>query len=107
MTKNQEKSTIQKQSKAEIEKILTLSTHNISEGTAEWLDSQLYNKEQVLTVYSKKEYGWFVPVYSSVLEKTIPEDLMKIAKYALDLGCQWIMFDRDVDVNEELPSFEW
>ncbi|MEK1828938.1 hypothetical protein AAAC51_07265 [Priestia megaterium] len=104
---NQENKTI------EIEQMLTLSTNNISEEDCKWLDVQSAltkrNEMYELIVYLKGDYGFFIPLSDSVLERSasIPNTLAVVIGYAIAKGCSWIMFDQDAQVNKDLPFFEW
>ncbi|MCM3067121.1 hypothetical protein M3568_11890 [Priestia flexa] len=104
---NQENKTI------EIEQMLVLSTHNITENDKDWLTHEAHltitDNNMELIVYPKGQYGFFVPLHDGILENalSIPNTLAMIIGYAIGKGCSWIMFDRDVKVNTDLPSFEW
>lgn len=103
---NQENKTI------EIEQMLTLSTNNISEEDCKWLDVQAaltIRNEMDLIIYRKGDYGFFIPLSDSMLERAarFPNTLAMVIGYAIAKGCSWIMFDQDAEVNKDLPFFEW
>ncbi len=90
--------------------MIALSTAHIAEATVEFFKKL---KNAGIVVYSKGDYGWFVyvPEYFEGFKDNgdFPDDLYLCMKYAHDNGCEWIMFDQDVDVNEapELPVYDW
>lgn len=89
----------------EISKMTTVSTGHISKETADLLENDnIYE----LIVYQKDEYGWFI----FLSEKddyyvSIPDELLKLIKFAKDLGCSWLCLDRDGDILEYLEVFDW
>lgn len=89
----------------EINKMLTVSTGHISKETAELLDKDnIYG----LVVYQKDEYGWFIFLSEEDdYYAGIPDELLKLIKFAKDLGCSWLCLDRDGDVLEYLEVFDW
>ncbi len=90
--------------------MLALSMGYVSEETAE-----LMNDDNIdgVVLYNKGNYGWFVHVPDSGLEFDVledgecPADLYRCMKYARDNGCDWIMFDCDVETIEDLPVYNW
>ncbi len=88
--------------------IIALSTAHIKKETADLLNNDSIGQ---IVVYQKGNYGWFVPVPDNMdeLQDTIPEDLYGCIKYAVNHQADWIMFDCDVDTNEnhELPIYNW
>lgn len=96
----------------EIDKMLSLSTAHITKATGDWLDEQsklTANNEMELITYPKGEYGWFIPLYKEMFEeqKIIPESLLLILGYAWGTGCQWIMFDNEIEEIDDLPKYVW
>lgn len=96
-----------------IEKMLTLSTAHVSEDTAALLEDTL---QQTLGTapficFQKDDYGWFVHVPADVSMResldTFPEDLRTCMDHARAEGCTWLMFDRDADLVEGLPAYDW
>ncbi|MGM9927750.1 MAG: hypothetical protein ACI35P_07335 [Bacillus sp. (in: firmicutes)] len=99
-----------------IEKMLTLSTANISKKTAEWLEEQakLSNEGTMdVSVYEKAEDGWFIPVNERVFTEeikngqSIPPEFFDVYNYAVTHDCSWIMIAHEADVVEELPQYNW
>lgn len=89
----------------EISKMLTISTAHITKETAEWLD-----EKDILIVYKKSDYGWFILVsdWDDVVEtEEIPEDLRKILRFADDLDCRWLCLDCDGDILSYLDVYNW
>lgn len=101
----------------EITKMLNVSTAHISEITAELLDkSKSYELHNV--VYNKKEYGWFIYLDKDNLDNYyepynkedyfyVPEELLKLMKFAKDVGCDWLCLDRDGEVLDYFETFNW
>lgn len=88
----------------EIEKILVLSTKHLSEATCnEWMP------ECPWSCFEKGDYGWFIYVADPGIteEQGVPLELRSALHAARKLGCAWVMFDRDGDVLDELPEFDW
>ncbi len=85
--------------------MLALSTGHVSDETASLM--QLDNIDGVV-IYDKPGYGWFVVVPDGELEmeeieESCPKDLYECLKLAQKEGCDWIMFDSDVEAVDELP----
>ena len=79
---------------------LDVSTGHISQGTATWL------ADHKRTAIHATDYGWFI--WSGLFEDiTIPDDLRAVLAYARGKGCDYVMFDRDSDVIDELPLWDW
>lgn len=65
--------------------------------------------------YPHGEYGYllWVPndpqdhalVYGD--DATIPPEVLAVQVYARSLDCDYVLFDRDADVNDALPTWEW
>ncbi|ADL36047.1 hypothetical protein bpr_II108 (plasmid) [Butyrivibrio proteoclasticus B316] len=91
----------------EINKMLSLSTAHITKETESKLSEQSIYE---VNVYEKSEYGYFIYPNIELLDKRgwdIPEDLKKCIGLAKANNCNWIVFDRDVDPVDELPTYEW
>lgn len=96
-----------KESKIIIEKMMTLSTAHIKPSTAEFLDDE---KRELLIVYPKLEYGWFIYLNTDNFEvelKHIPKDLAKALKYAQKSGCDLLCLDCDGLEIDDLPIYDW
>jgi hypothetical protein len=95
--------------------MLALNTNHISEKTRDFLDENGRATESEwrmpeIVVYSKSEYGWFIPMVSSVDEPNadhLPHDLLAIFMFMQKHGYTWLMLDCDVEPIEELPIFNW
>lgn len=88
----------------EIHRMLALSTAHLSQATLE----KGTDAFQLVTAFEKGEYGWFVYVpEQQLLEELVEgltEDVANCIRYAAAQDMQWIMFDRDVDVIDQLAS---
>lgn len=87
--------------------MLGLCTSHVDDETRVLLDNELIKG---VTVYDKK-FGWFIPVPEGLeleeIEETCPECLYKCFNFAEKNGFDWIMFDRDVEPIDDLPTYEW
>lgn len=93
-----------KQNIPEICKVLILSTAHIKPQTAKLINS----KDFPIAVYEKKGYGWFISLDMFDKESPqLPDDLNRIINYAIFIGCDWLCLDRDANVYNELPVYEW
>lgn len=82
------------------------STAHLPEQTAQAIDSGLFAKSP--TMYS--EYGWLFSVPETLAE--LPEgigcDAFKaVMSLAMDAGCDYVLFDRDVPPVAYLEVFDW
>lgn len=84
--------------------MLALSTGHVSGDTATLMDIDKCG----LIIYEKEGYGWFVHIPEPFDEnkESIPKDLYKCITLARKQGCDWIMFDCDVEPIDELPVYE-
>jgi len=87
-----------------IEPMLVISTAHVKQPDAEWLDQMAYCDGGPV-VYAKGEYGWLIP--TTLSDADYPEAVRAGLAYARTLGCDWLMYDRDADTVDALPSFEW
>lgn len=88
-------------------KMLELSTGHVSKETAAKLDE---SECPGVSSYPKGEYGWWVYAESYGKEEAgndAPPDLVDCLRFAQSIGCDWIMFDRDVDQLENLVTYDW
>lgn len=59
------------------------------------------------------QYGWLMWVPNDpdesnlAMEEQAPENILMLQRYARDLDCDYIMFDRDAEPEDQLPSYEW
>ena len=87
---------------------LDLSTAHLDEASKEWLT----NEAKDSSTYEGC-YGWFTAVYPAdeeldgiAVNPDRPGVLTAILKYAVKLGCDYVLFDADGDFVEDLPIFE-
>lgn len=97
----------------EIHKMLTLSTGHVRKSTAQLFE---LNTDDVPIFFEKKPwgerdgdgYGWFIPIIKDEpFPHTCPDELVKVREFAEAQGCTWIMFDRDADTIDDLPTWDW
>lgn len=92
-----------------IDKILTLSTSNITEK-----DVSLLEKEKNFSI-GDFGFGLFMFTYKSMSDeeffewcpKEYSNAFKKIMKYARKNNCRYICFDCDADVLENFETFDW
>lgn len=92
----------------EITKMMTISTAHITEETANRLNRDPNDNNLGICVYPKSEYGWYIPIDKELINvKGLPEDLVKVMKFAASMDCQTLCLDCDANICEELPIFDW
>lgn len=79
--------------------MLALSTGHLTQKT-------ICNMENFIA-YEKGEYGWFVYVPEIMDTYEMPKDLDNCIQFARNNGCDWIMFDRDVETIDSLQIYDW
>ncbi|WP_373262051.1 DUF5983 family protein [Hungatella hathewayi] len=101
----------------ETDTMLTLSTAHINKNIAEILDSNEFNS---LKIYPKGEYGWIIyllddgversnlnSINDGIISEELPEEMKNIVNLAKEKGFSVICFDRDAEIIDILPVFEW
>jgi hypothetical protein len=84
-------------------KMLRLATSHLTEDTCtRWLDSDDNRSVNALDFGGD---GWQVAVNPTA--EGVPEDLRRVMAYAHKNGCEWIGFDCDAPVCEDLPTYDW
>jgi len=94
-----------------IMKYMDLSTGHITE----WDDHMIEMDTRGL-VFASHRYGYFVWVpekedqeayFKSILKLGYSEALCNVLRYAREHGCNWVNFDSDAFVCEDLPTHDW
>ena len=88
----------------EIARMMVLSTQHLASRTAtEWMPICPWS------CFEKGEYGWFIYVACDGVtdERTVPLEVRSALHVARQAGCEWVMFDRDGPVRDDLPHYEW
>lgn len=106
----------------EITKMLVLSTAHLSNDTC---NRYLHRQHDLSTpgvvafeklsygspVRDPDSYGWFVHVPDEAALPDWPTDMPLELRSAIHVArresCGWIMFDRDGDTIDELPTYDW
>ncbi|MFC6282181.1 MULTISPECIES: DUF5983 family protein [Polaromonas] len=87
--------------------MLDVSTAHLSPETRQRLET--FDVEGVL-YYPKGPWGWFVNVPDRedglVVGDEVPKDLKACIQFAQTLEKEWIMFDCDGTIMEDLPKFD-
>lgn len=111
----------------EIHKMLALTTAHVSQKTAEFLDQCAagdrfwdWGRIEGDSIYgpitydksigndAESSYGWFIPLDpNNWWHPDLPAELHAIRAKAEELGCTWIMFDRDAETVDGLEEFDW
>lgn len=95
----------------EISKMLTISTVHIHPYHAKFLDDELQQGKIEIVVYEKGEYGWFVytgeVTFEDWNELEIPFSIKDCMMLARNNGCDWLCLDRDGELVDDLPEYEW
>lgn len=92
--------------------MLDLSTAHLPENLARSLDSVAG------LIANERGFGWLLWVPDNIDEHAaeyeaedpehpIPEVVVTIWRYAAKHGCQYVLLDRDADLNPDLPAYEW
>lgn len=89
-----------------IYKMLDLSTAHLNPESVEALERHV-EPDSPITVIGESEYGWIVYVSEPDLVKEMPAVLAAILEDARRHGCDYVRFDRDGPVEDDLPTFEW
>ena len=90
----------------DITKMITISTAHITNQTIEFLEKEAYRNNE-LVVYPKAEYGWFIYVCEDDIENTdLNIDLRDCLSFAYGNDCQWLAFDRDGVIENNLSIYQ-
>lgn len=91
----------------EFHQLLVLSTSHLTEETAEGL---VAGSAFVPVSVKLDEYGFFLstlPARQDLARNAVPADLMACLKKGDELGCGYVLFDRDAAVIDDLPAYDW
>lgn len=95
--------------------ILDISTGHVSFPSRAWLEEQsaislayrAETDERPVATIAGFGYGWFMTAHPPEgAREVIPADINRILEYARAEQCDFVVFDRDADTVDELPSFE-
>lgn len=99
-----------KRADLETPKMLVLSTGHVTKET----NDRFTNGEAGVTFYPKaypdgELVGFILPLVKGYPwdRENVPAELHAIRAMAEEAGCTWIMFDRDGEIVEALPSYDW
>lgn len=89
-------------------RVLELSTAHITKESNEFLRYEAHTCGPVqLIVFEKGEYGYLIRVEDHEIEDQVPEDIKSLLEFAESQNCTWMILDRDGEVLESLPRWEW
>lgn len=80
----------------DIDKMLTLSTSHVPQGELPTVARE---------AFADNEYGWLLLVGG--LQVPGAPALARLVALARTLDCTWLRLDRDGQVREDLPVWEW
>lgn len=91
-----------------VRKVLDISTAHLPSETADMIDSDLFPKRPAMA----RAEGW---LFSTPAAEDFKEESNKwpceafrlVMQRAILLGCDWVLFDRDGLLIEDLPIFDW
>lgn len=95
--------------------ILDISTGHLSFPSRDWLNEQsaislafrTEADERPVASIAGFGYGWFLTAHPPEgAREVMPDDINRILEYARAQQCDYVVFDRDADTVDELPSFE-
>lgn len=91
----------------EIHQMLCLSTAHLTLTTRELMDTDALPGS---IFFPKSQHGWFMYVPEQQLLEAVsndlPSDVIECLSFACKQGMQWLMFDSDGPVVEELALYE-
>lgn len=101
-----------------IRSFLDLSTGHVSRETSEWLNARAQatieaehaNSEPPVLWVASTGYGWFLYARHDleILDRIgVPEDLKAVMRLASEMAAEFIMFDRDAPILDNLPFHDW
>lgn len=79
------------------------STAHLSEASRAYLFTLAEAGE---TMIASTPYGWFLWCTGDI-DDDVPADLADIMRYACTLHAEYILFDADAPIDENLPTFDW
>lgn len=88
----------------QIMKVLDVSNAHIRRSSCCWVSS---------AAMMDGEYGWFVSVSrleeddDAVDEDKMPAEVKQIMQWAVDNGCDYVLFDADGSRYAQFETFEW
>lgn len=89
-------------------KVLYLSTIHLTSKTAALLNSCSFNNGKLNNdsrVHAKGLYGWFIEVLGNT--SNLEPDLKACMDLANNQSCDWLIFDREIDSSNDLPTYKW
>ena len=95
----------------EISKMLTISTAHIHPYHVKFLDTEARNIRADIVVYEKAKYGWFIytgeVMFAEWRISHVPFSIKDCMTLARNNGCDWLCLDRDGELVDDLPEYEW
>lgn len=79
------------------------STVHLSQSSRDYLRERSASGEEMI---AGTPYGWFVWAGEET-DELAPPDLAGVLDHARSLGAEYVLFDADAVVSEDLPTFAW
>ncbi len=91
-----------------IRRVLDLSTAHLPEH----LGSHGLSGQDGVTAYDLDGYGWLMwvppdPDSHAADYPRLPTEVLTIQRYARQCGCDYVLFDQDADIIDDLPTWNW
>lgn len=85
-------------------KMLDLSTAHLQPHTGEWLS---INQPTYPSSIIGFPHGWILSthLWEVLGENLLPADIRECLEYAVNEGCEWVMFDADADIDPNLTDY--
>ena len=91
----------------QVRKFLDLSTGHLPRKTAEEIEAEVFPKKPAM----QSEYAWLFSVPETIQELhdagVTCGAFLNVMVLAQDTGCDYVLFDRDAEPVDWLPTFDW
>ena len=89
-----------------VRKVYECSTAHLPEETAQAIDTGRFARSPVM----RNDFGWLFSVPETLADlpdEVSCEPFKAVIALAMDAGCDYVLFDRDVPPVDYLPVFDW
>ncbi len=93
----------------ELYKMMGMNTCHLSLDTKAVIPRMAAHTSSSVILHLKdNDFGCFIHIPDNIGECTdIPKDLKNCMIFAQNAGCEWLMFDQDAEIYDELKSYTW
>ncbi|ADL35974.1 hypothetical protein bpr_II034 (plasmid) [Butyrivibrio proteoclasticus B316] len=93
----------------ELYKMMGMNTCHLSLDTKAVIPRMAAHTSSSVILHLKdNDFGCFIHIPNNIGECTdIPKDLKNCMIFAQNAGCEWLMFDQDAEIYDELKSYTW